>query len=209
MKLSTLFLFLLLASCATLPKALEPVTENGSGPSRSIYAVSHGKHTGLIVEAESINAILPEWREKLGDVQYYEIGWGDAGFYRAKSITTRLTLDAIFRPTQSIVHVVGFDEDPTMAFPTSEVVTLSVAQANHDNLVRYIALSLAKDEAGRPVDEGPGIYGNSVFFRGIGRYFLCNTCNKWTAKGLYSAGVDVDPQTPISSHDVMKQIRQD
>lgn len=210
MKLLSLFLLLLLlCSCATLPKALEPVAENGSGPSRDIHVVSHGRHTGLILEAEAVNAVLPEWREQLGEVKYYEIGWGDAGFYRAEAITSRLTFNAIFRPTPSIVHVVGFNEHPAIAFSTSEVIRLSVAEANHYNLLRFIDQSMDRVESGKLVYEGPGIYGNSAFYRGVGRYFLCNTCNKWTAKGLYSAGVDVNANTPIASSDVMRQVRKD
>lgn len=207
MKLCLLLLLLLLGACATQPKALEPVAANGQGPSRDIHVVSHGKHTGLVIEARVANEAIPEWKQQFGEVNYYEIGWGDAGFYRAESITSRLTLAAVFSPTPSIMHVVAFDENPAIAFPTSEVIRLSIAEANHDNLLRFIASSMEGDEAGVPVHEGRGIYGNSAFYRGVGRYFLCNTCNKWTAKGLYSAGVEVDPVSPISSPDVMKQIR--
>ena len=61
MKLVALFLGLLLCSCVTQPKALEPVATNGTGPSRDIHVVSHGKHTGLILEADAVNKHLPDY----------------------------------------------------------------------------------------------------------------------------------------------------
>lgn len=207
MRLPAFLLLLALGGCATLPRALEPVTSNDAGPFAEIQVVSHGKHTGLIVEAASLNRLLPELAQRFGQVRHYEIGWGDAGFYRAEQITTGLTVNAVLRPTPTVVHVVALDEDPAVAFPLSEVRRLRVAEPNHEVMLRFICSSFEPGADGRPVSDGPGLYGDSEFYRGVGRYHLCNTCNKWTAKALYSAGVDIEASSTISSPDVMKQIR--
>jgi hypothetical protein len=41
---------------------------------------------------------------------------------------------------------------------------------------------------------GPGIYGDSTFFRANGKYYFPNTCNVWTARGLKTAGVPIVPE---------------
>lgn len=198
---------LLLGACTTLPRALEPVAVHGSEPTAVIHVVSHGKHTGLIVDAKALNRAVPELAQRFDDALFYEIGWGDAGFYRALQITTRLTLDAVFRPTPTVVHVVALDQDPALEFPRSEVIRLEVAEANHRVLLRFIRSSFQSGAEGGVLSEGAGIYGNSEFYRGVGRYHLGNTCNKWTAKALFSAGLEVEVASTISSPDVMIQIR--
>ena len=52
---------------------------------RTIYVVSHGWHTGLILPYESLSA-LPDLEKVLGESTYYEFGWGDADFYQAEEV---------------------------------------------------------------------------------------------------------------------------
>ena len=52
-----------------------------------------------------------------------------------------------------------------------------------------------------------GLYGDSQFYKGVGDYHLMNTCNKWTAKGLESAGMDISPTFKLSAGSVMDYIR--
>ncbi len=46
---------------------------------RTIYVVSHGWHTGLILPYESLSA-LPDLEKVMGESPYYEFGWGEADF---------------------------------------------------------------------------------------------------------------------------------
>jgi len=48
-----------------------------------------------------------------------------------------------------------------------------------------------------------GIYGNSQFYQGAGKYYLMNTCNKWTTKGLKSIGMEISPTFKLTSSSVM------
>jgi hypothetical protein len=43
----------------------------------------------------------------------------------------------------------------------------------------------------------------------VGRYHLLNTCNKWTAKALYSAGVDISPSITLRSAGVMNAVEEE
>ena len=46
---------------------------------RTIFVVSHGWHTGLILPYESLSA-LPDLEKVMGESTYYEFGWADADF---------------------------------------------------------------------------------------------------------------------------------
>ena len=51
-----------------------------------------------------------------------------------------------------------------------------------------------------------GIYGDSQFYEGTGRYSMLNTCNVWTAKGLNSAGFDISPMFNLTAGSVMNYL---
>lgn len=199
---------LLLAGCATLPKALPPVRESPPAlATRTFHVLSHGWHTGIALPAADLNGRLPELAKRFPRAAYYEIGWGDAGFYQSPKVTTGLALQAMFRSPGTVVHVVGFNAPPPAQFRTSEVLSVSVGEANYRNLLRYLESSFALDADGRPVSRGPGLYGDSAFYAATGRYHACNTCNKWTAKALASAGVELSPAVSLTSDSVMDKLR--
>ena len=52
-----------------------------------------------------------------------------------------------------------------------------------------------------------GIYGNSQFYKGVGDFYLMNTCNKWTAKGLKSAGMDISPTFKLTADSIMDYLK--
>ena len=72
-------------------------------------------------------------------------------------------------------------------------------------LITYLSNSFLRKE-GTLVSMKKGIYGNSQFYKGEGSYYLMNTCNKWTAKGLKSAKQDVDPLFMLTAGAVMDSI---
>ena len=198
----------LLAGCATLPRALPPVRETPTAPAtRTFHVLSHGWHTGIALPAADLNRRLPDLARRFPRRAYYEIGWGDAGFYQSPKVTTGLALQAMFHSPGTVVHLVGFNAPPPAQFRTSEVLSVSVSEANYRNLVRYLESSFALDADGRPVCRGPGLYSDSAFYAATGRYHACNTCNKWTAKALSSAGVELSPAVSLTSDSVMDKLR--
>ncbi len=171
-----------------------------------MYVVSHGWHTGIVLFREDLIQVIPDLAQRFPAGEYLEIGWGDSGFYQAREITTGITLRAIFWPSDSVVHVVSVPRSPFVSFPDSEIHSLGISDRNLGNAVAYIAESFSRDPEGRLEPIKNGIYGDSQFYEGKGHYHLFNTCNKWTAKVLRRAGLDINPLFSLTASSVMNAI---
>ena len=168
--------------------------------------MSHGWHTGFIIPAAKIYPSIPELKARFGKVRYIEFGWGDKGFYQAKEITSGLTLRAIFWPTESVIHAVAIPSDVYAYFPNSEIENIVLNSSELGSLVNFISASFYKDEKGKVLELKNGIYGNSQFYKGVGDYYLMNTCNKWTAKGLKSAGMNISTTFKLTAGSIMNYL---
>lgn len=196
---------LLVSGCSGLPSVVEP-GESHTPPERSIYVVSHGWHTGLVIPAVALNLRVPGLAERFGTPAFYEIGWGDKGFYQAKEITTGLSLQAMFWSSGAVLHVVAVPDSPYLSFPYSEVMATCVTSAELASLLTFLANSFQQDEGGRILPLAAGIYGEAQFYAGVGGYHLLNTCNTWTAKGLNSAGQRISPGFTLTAGGVMESL---
>lgn len=175
---------------------------------QEIYIVSHGWHTGFVVPATSIQERLPQLKERFGAAPFIEFGWGDEDFYQAEEITTGLTLRALLWPTGSVVHVVAVPERADSYFFNSDVEVLCLDTMQYSLLIRFIENSFYKDSTGEIIQLESGISGNSQFYKGEGDYYLMNTCNKWTAKGLKSAGFSISTSFKLSAASIMDFLSQ-
>ena len=173
---------------------------------RSVFVVNHGWHTGLILPYGSLVG-LPQIEESLGYSTYYEFGWGDADFYQAATITSGVTLKAIFWPTDSVLHVVSVSKDSLAHFPQSEMVEVRLSREGLGRLVDYISVSFYRDLDSQFVLLGRGIYKNSRFFMATGGYHLTNNCNTWVAEALERSGVPVTSFLTLTSDGVMQQTK--
>ncbi|MES2982921.1 MAG: TIGR02117 family protein [Verrucomicrobiota bacterium] len=194
------------SSCATLPRANRGELATSGAQDNRIYVASHGWHTGIILKPENLNHLMPSLAERFPHADYYEIGWGDAGFYQANKITAKITLNAVFLPSDTVIHLVGLEGDPVEYFSTSKVNDVLLSDEGMKRLCAFVDSSFARDETGRPNMLGHGLYGDSQFYEGQGKYHLFNGCNKWTAKALCSGGVDIEPLFKITSASVMDEI---
>jgi uncharacterized protein (TIGR02117 family) len=202
-----LMIFILIGGCSTLPKAIDPIVDKQScNKGNEIYIINHGWHAGLAIKANDLNKSIPELSIRFPDSLYYEIGWGDEGFYQSKKITTSLTLRALFRSSGTVLHVVSLKSYPPDRFKNSKVILLTSDDKNYQNLIDFISSSFKRDPNNEIILEGNGIYGDSQFYTGIGKYHILNTCNNWTAKALYSAGYDISPILKITSSSVMSAV---
>lgn len=212
---------LVLAGCSTQPK---PVRDSSPSPYitqallassdtpaagvpaqalHTFYLLSHGWHTGVALKSEDVFLYLPQLRQRFPARQWLEFGWGDSGFYQAQTITISIAFKALFVPTTAVVHVVGFDLAPPDYFPHSDSMRQQVNTAHYQDLLAFIAQSFQVDQEGQLERQSQGIYGDAQFYTGVGNYSVISTCNKWTAKALYSAGMDVPVALSLTASSVM------
>lgn len=200
--------FILLGcACSTEPMATRGAVVSTKAGGNHVYVASHGWHTGFIIPAAEVREAVPGLKESFQNNGHIEIGWGDKGFYQAKKITAGLAMRAICWPTESVIHAVAVPVSPPEYFPTSELVQLSLNDKDFASLVQFIAASFRRDAEGNIISLGKGLYGDSQFYEGSGSYHLMNTCNKWTAKGICSAGVKISPTFKLTVGSVMDSVK--
>ena len=177
---------------------------DSSEDERTIFVVSHGWHTGLILPYESLSA-LPDLEKVMGESTYFEFGWGDADFYQGEEVTSGITLKAILWPTESVLHIVSIREDPRVRFRNHDVVEVRISRRGLARLVDFVSSSFYQSSDARLVPLGRGLYHHSHFFRATGGYQLTNNCNTWVAEALERAGLPVSSFLTLTADGVMGQ----
>ena len=171
-----------------------------------VYVVNHGWHTGFVLPASDIQQVIPELKNRFGNAPYIEFGWGDNEFYQAEEITSSITLKAIFLPTDSVVHAVAVTRKADKYFKHSEVEKFCLEDPEFKSLVIFISSSFYRDESGNILKLNHGIYGDSQFYKAKGDFHIFNTCNKWTAKGLESAGMNISTTFKLTAGSIMNYL---
>lgn len=209
MKTAGLF-FVLFAvfGCSAKPSVVEPEVAADSSRTSKLYVVSHGWHVGIAIAADELNAVVPELGERFGEAEYYELGWGDAGFYQAGETTAGVTLQAILWSRGTVLHVVGLPDSPTRYFPASAVVHTCINTEEVESLAQYLSNSFTRNADENLVELKRGLYGDSQFYDAEGRYHLLNTSNKWAAKALKSAGMEISPAFKLTADSVMEFVKE-
>jgi len=206
MKNFILLIIIILAGCSSKPYIVSYAEEFEGSGQNEVYVVSHGWHTGFVIPAPEIQGVMPELERRFGNTPYIEFGWGDKGFYQAKETTLGLTLRAIFWPTESVVHSVAVPQKVEEYFSNSEVAKLCLNDGELSALIGFISSSFYRDRSGNLLELQKGIYGDSKFYSGVGDFYLMNTCNRWTAKGLKSIGMDISPTLKLTAGSVMNYL---
>jgi uncharacterized protein (TIGR02117 family) len=170
-----------------------------------IYIVSHGWHTGVLIAKENLGEDLKFFQEHLGNNPFYEIGWGDKGFYEAEEITTKITLQALFIPTPSVLHIVSVPSNPEDYFSNSDVIKIPISKKAHTILNQTILKTFQLNAMGEKIKTRRGLYGNSYFFVAKGSYYITNTCNTWTARILEEAGLPFSSFLTLTARSIMSQ----
>jgi len=206
MKNFILLIIIILGGCSAKPYIVSYAEKFEGFGQNGVYVVSHGWHTGFVIPAPEIQGVIPELEQRFGDIPYIEFGWGDKGFYQAKETTSGLTLRAIFWPTESVVHSVAVPQKVEEYFSNSEVAKLCLSDGELSALIGFISRSFFRDKSGNLFELQKGIYGDSQFYSGVGDFYLMNMCNRWTAKGLKSIGMDISPTLKLTAGSVMNYL---
>ncbi len=90
----------------------------------------------------------------------------------------------------------------------TDFVEIKLTDDQFRNMCQFVSDTLARDEAGASIPLGPGIYGESTFYRAQGSYYFPKTCNVWTAKALQQAGLPVTPQLVLTADHLLSQTRE-
>jgi len=171
----------------------------------TIYLVSHGWHTGIVVPRREIPKEFWSGETDFSDEEFLEFGWGDAGFYQAEKSPFWEALKAAILPSAAVLHVVGFSQPVAEFFSASGVVAIEVEPAAFYGLVRFLDQTIVKPADGAVTPMGAGLYGRSHFYEAHGEYTLFNNCNHWVARGLQSAGLPIDPGDATTAASVFDQ----
>ena len=198
----SLILLFIVTGCSSEPYVIRQTDITVPEP-KEVYVVGHEWHTGFVIPVDVIQTRIPQLKDRFGNTPYLEFGWGDMGFYQADEITSGLSMRAIFWSTESVIHAVAVPEKPDTYFPKSKVEVLCLDKNQYALLISFIEQSFYKSINGSVVELKKGIYGNSQFYKSEGDYYLMNTCNKWTAKGLESVGLDISSLFKLTSDSVM------
>jgi hypothetical protein len=71
-KAACIFLLSLgLAACSGKPYSVEPADGSVAVRANRLFVASHGWHTGIILPASQLNALVPELASRFGNVAYY------------------------------------------------------------------------------------------------------------------------------------------
>lgn len=173
----------------------------------SVYVVSHGWHTGVVLKRAAIPpALLPEKADFPKD-EFLEIGWGDDAWYRAQKGTVWKGFKAMFTCDSSVFHVAGFSEPVEKFFPESQIIRVELTEPGFTNMCAFISSHFKREDNAPAPPLQPGLYGDSYFFRAEGRYYFLKTCNLWTARTLRAAGCPITPVYAVPACNVFYQTR--
>jgi uncharacterized protein (TIGR02117 family) len=199
-----LLLFLCIACVGSDPRTNLPASPGGPGV--TVYLVSHGWHAGIVIKRADIpQGVWPQHKD-FPDAEFLEVGWGDNDYYQTPDAHLGITLKAALLPTASALHIVGFSGPVSSYFPRSEIIKIRLSEPGFEKLCRTLAQSYWKDPAGDTVPLGPGLYGNSLFYRSRETYHLLNNCNAWMARALRIAGCPISPASILTVKQLMTSV---
>ena len=104
------------------------------------------------------------------------------------------------------MHAVAVTRKADKYFKNSELEKFCLKDSELKSLVEFISNSFYRDESGDILKMNPGIYGDSQFYKAKGDFHIFNTCNKWTAMGLESAGMNISTTFKLTASSIMNYL---
>ena len=176
---------------------------NSNQNKSSIYIVSHKWHSGIILPASSLDLPL------FCGARYVEIGWGDVDYYPLEETSVLDAFRAAFFSKGSVMHIVWFASQPSEYFPNSKVYEIRLTKQEMNRLIGFILNSFSRDERGRPVLVGKGLYGQSRFYKAQGDFHLFHNCNSWVAEAFKSSEYPIALEGVFTSEGLSKRLQRE
>ena len=195
----------LILSCVGPVERLYPLLDSTN--SHTIYVVNHGWHTGIIIDRQQAESRLVALKSDFLRDRYLEIGWGDAEFYQSGGNNSSYGFSALFWPTDSVMHVVGFSKAPKMNFLFNELIELKISETGFRNLLEFINNSFTLSDKGIPLKITSGLYGRSWFFKSTHSYHMFFTCNHWSAEAIRKTGFPISTFYAVTAGNIMFQLK--
>lgn len=173
---------------------------------RSVYVVTHGWHTGIVLSKEDLGPELGFVQRYVNPGQFYEFGWGEAEFYQAEKVTAGIFLKAVFWRNPSVMHVVSLPTPPARFYSGKGVIELNLSETGLQHLKKELRASFTFDRNNSPYPLKGRPTGENRFFKAEDYYLITNTCNRWTAKMLESGGVPMDTVFTLRAASVIRQV---
>lgn len=195
------WLALVASPCQAGPDPAEPAPAT-----ITVFVVSHGWHSGIIVAAALADAHDWPARREFPRAEYYEVGWGDRDYYQARDPGWWLGLRALLWPGPGVLQVVALSGPPQTAFPGAPMQPVRLHPQGAARLGASIAASHERDGDGAAIPLGRALYGEGRFYASVERFHLFFTCNVWVARRLREAGLDLQPAFALTADMLMRQL---
>ena len=171
--------------------ALQPVSTDAPAACRSpraLVLVSHGWHTGIVLERKDLVRLVPALARDIGQEGLVEVGWGEERFYQARQTTVGMALRAVLQPNSSVLQVVPLPRPAREYFPQSDIAEIRLEEKGYQALVAFVAESFTQASVQELTRLSPSLYGNGWFYRAEGSFHAFNTCNTWVARAMEKGG---------------------
>ncbi len=177
-----------------------------SANERIIHLVQQAWHVGYLIPVNSttINYIpvLNEFR----DYKYVDVGWGDEDFYQNDGINYYYGAKAMLIPTSSVIKITAHKASKQSILGWHEDYRkISLMYQEYVKLLKYIGASFLKEDNAY-IETSSHAEGAIRYYKSHLSYYLFNTCNTWIARGLHSAGINIDYSGVITKDQLFAEV---
>jgi len=197
-----LLTFIVLVGCHQPHAELYP--DDPSQRTIPVFIISHGWHTGIVIEEEYFTGRINELNQ-IPRGNYLMFEWGDARYFPHDDPGIGLLLRAALIPSGSVMQITGLNNQPNVIFRQSSVVKIDITREGMLALGDFLLGQLQKNSDGEFVFVQNGLYPNSSFFEAERLYFFPRTSNTWTAHALRQTGYPITPALSLTARTVMKE----
>jgi uncharacterized protein (TIGR02117 family) len=201
------FFVIVFLTCACSNPATEIRFDADGKNVRTVFIVYDAWHAAIVIKKRDIpTVVLPELRD-FPSAEYLEFSWGDRDYFPAPDGGLGLALKAAFWSSGSILHVVGFKDAVQNAYPSAEIIEISLSEEGFQRLVKFISDTFSRPHPPAPAEARPGLFSNGRFYAAEGKFSLLRTCNTWVAEALSAAGLPIRPGYVITAGNLSDQLR--